>query len=1042
MIIDRLPLLTNPTTGDEIPVERGQNCYKIDYSDLKGEQGPAGPAGPEGPAGPSGPAGATGATPNLTVGTVTTLPAGSNATVTITGTTLNPVLNFGIPKGRDGSGGLTPIDDAVVTLTSSSFTYDGTTKTQTVQSVVLNGTTLTEGDDYIVTNNTATDAGTHTLVVAGNGNYTGEVTANWSIAVRKYPKPTVTAHPTYTGSAQSPTLSGYVPASMTQTGDTQATNAGSYTLTISLNDTTNNAWSDNTTSAVNLAWHISKASGSVSVSPNSLSISTIGDTATATIATTGDGTVSVSSGATGVATATLSGTTITVTAMADGTAAVTVTLAEGNNYLGATASLSVSVQSVTPEAGVYGASWDKSSSTVLTRTDAAANFSNPSPAVAGGNGSSPFDSVYPWSDIRRVTIQGNEMVEIPKFYFKWTDESGSLKLQISPTAKTGYHISPAHADRGDGVGERDVVYVGRYHCDSSYGSTTGVTPLANITRATARTGCEALGDGFHQLDYAMLWTIRMLYLVEYADWDSQKVIGFGRSPSSAKFTMGYTDNMTYHTGTSAASRDTYGGTQYRYIEGLWDNVYDWCDGIVLNSRNPYSTLNPANYGDSTTNHTQVGTGPSSNGDISGWNVPTTSGLEWALFPNATISDSTYTTYCADNCGAGGVVVFVGGYYGQDRGGGMFFSGSYGVSSTYDYFGARLQYLPPASTPTGGIYGVSWDKSSSTVLSRTDDAALFTDPVPAVAGGNGSSPFDTIAPWSGMVRETVDGNAMVKIPKFYYKWTDDTGSLKLQISPTQQTGFHVSPAHADRGDGNGEREYVYVGRYHCGSDYTSKTGVMPLGSITRATARTSCANLGTGYYQLDYAMLWTIRMLYLVEYADWDCQKVIGFGRSPSGSIFTMGYTDSMTYHTGTDAASRDTYGGTQYRYIEGLWDNVYDWCDGIVLYSHNPYVTLNPANYGDSTTNHTQVGTGASSYGCISDWSVPTTSGFEWALCPSATNGSDYTVYCADFCSALSTVVYAGSNRTQGRSGGIFVLGSDSVSASYDYVCARLQKLP
>lgn len=51
--------------------------------------------------------GENGLTPNLTIGTVTTLSAGSNATATITGTTSSPVLNLGIPKGRDGSGGST-----------------------------------------------------------------------------------------------------------------------------------------------------------------------------------------------------------------------------------------------------------------------------------------------------------------------------------------------------------------------------------------------------------------------------------------------------------------------------------------------------------------------------------------------------------------------------------------------------------------------------------------------------------------------------------------------------------------------------------------------------------------------------------------------------------------------------------------------------------------------------------------------------------------------------------------------------------------------
>lgn len=49
--------------------------------------------------------GDTGATPNLQIGTVTTLESGSNATASITGTTENPLLNLGIPKGDTGTGG-------------------------------------------------------------------------------------------------------------------------------------------------------------------------------------------------------------------------------------------------------------------------------------------------------------------------------------------------------------------------------------------------------------------------------------------------------------------------------------------------------------------------------------------------------------------------------------------------------------------------------------------------------------------------------------------------------------------------------------------------------------------------------------------------------------------------------------------------------------------------------------------------------------------------------------------------------------------------
>lgn len=46
-----------------------------------------------------------GTTPNLTIGTVETLDAGTSATATITGDKENPVLNLGIPKGADGQGG-------------------------------------------------------------------------------------------------------------------------------------------------------------------------------------------------------------------------------------------------------------------------------------------------------------------------------------------------------------------------------------------------------------------------------------------------------------------------------------------------------------------------------------------------------------------------------------------------------------------------------------------------------------------------------------------------------------------------------------------------------------------------------------------------------------------------------------------------------------------------------------------------------------------------------------------------------------------------
>jgi hypothetical protein len=55
--------------------------------------------------GPPGPAGRDGVTPQLSIGTVNTLPSGSPATAQITGTPEFPTLNLGLPAGPAGPGG-------------------------------------------------------------------------------------------------------------------------------------------------------------------------------------------------------------------------------------------------------------------------------------------------------------------------------------------------------------------------------------------------------------------------------------------------------------------------------------------------------------------------------------------------------------------------------------------------------------------------------------------------------------------------------------------------------------------------------------------------------------------------------------------------------------------------------------------------------------------------------------------------------------------------------------------------------------------------
>jgi hypothetical protein len=338
-----------------------------------------------------------------------------------------------------------------------------------------------------------------------------------------------------------------------------------------------------------------------------------------------------------------------------------------------------------------------------------------------------------------------------------------------------------------------------------------------------------------------------------------------------------------------------------------------------------------------------------------------------------------------------------------------------------------------------IYGASWDGTSTTRWSRTDEAAEFTDPVPYVAGASSyGSPFDNLQPWAGMVKSERTGGTMVSIPKFWYKLTQNGRGMSIQIADRSVEGYSVSPAHMDRGDGHGERDVVYIGRYHCNSSYKSGTG-SPKTNITCSSARSGIHNLGSTIWQSDFAMRLTLWLLYIVEFCDWNSQAKIGYGCGNNSSPQSMGYTDSMPYHTGTDQSSRATYGGTQYRNIEGLWDNVWDWCDGCYYDSNGLNIILNPANFSGSSGG-TAVGTPSSGY--PSAFAVETTGGFPLFI-PTAANGGSETYSC-DYWQFSSSYpcLCVGGYYGHDSDYGLFCVGCNTASHYYGNFGCRLQELP
>ena len=356
-----------------------------------------------------------------------------------------------------------------------------------------------------------------------------------------------------------------------------------------------------------------------------------------------------------------------------------------------------------------------------------------------------------------------------------------------------------------------------------------------------------------------------------------------------------------------------------------------------------------------------------------------------------------------------------------------------------------------------VFGVVWDTSnSSTALTRltpeTDPYGLVTksvttEPKPAVGTGSGSSPFDSYAPWSGMKECNLDASGtvtawkgdsgfarsnnftMVFIPVFYVAQKRSGTKQYFYVSDKPKTGMTKHP-------GSGK----YVGRYHMNSNGYSATGYSPYANMTRATARNKAKSVGSKFHLYDFATYCAIIFLYIVEFADWNCQNKIAYGRAKGqSSAVTSGKTDTMVYHTGT-AGSRisDSAAAMQYRWIENLWGNVFQWVDGFNANGTTAYYCTDPSKYADDTsTGYTNIGTLPAS-GWIKDLTV-TDNGL---LIPKTSGGSETTyvpdrVYSSP--SGWCVLFVGGSCWSDGADAGLLCfLANDASSYSGSFVSARL----
>ena len=361
-----------------------------------------------------------------------------------------------------------------------------------------------------------------------------------------------------------------------------------------------------------------------------------------------------------------------------------------------------------------------------------------------------------------------------------------------------------------------------------------------------------------------------------------------------------------------------------------------------------------------------------------------------------------------------------------------------------------------------VFGVMWDTSnSSTALTRLTPStdpygyvtkSVTTEPKPAVGTGSGSSPFDSYAPWSGMKECNLNSAGvvtawkgdsgfsrsnnftMVFIPEFYVAAKRNGTKQYFYVSDKPKTGMTKHP-------GSGK----YIGRYTSNGEYGGgSTGSTPRVNISRAGFRDLVKSgitngaFNSKFHLYDFATYCAIIFLYVVEFADWNCQSKIAMGRVTQDSAVSSGKTDAMVYHTGTGGSRiSDRNAACQYRWIENLWGNVNQWVDGFNTNGTTAYYCTDPSKYADDTaTGYTKIGTLPGS-GFIKDLTV-TDNGL---LIPKTSGGSE-TTYIPDYVYSFSSgwrVLYVGGGWGDGSNAGLLYSGTNgAASSSFSNVSARL----
>ena len=161
----------------------------------------------------------------------------------------------------------------------------------------------------------------------------------------------------------------------------------------------------------------------------------------------------------------------------------------------------------------------------------------------------------------------------------------------------------------------------------------------------------------------------------------------------------------------------------------------------------------------------------------------------------------------------------------------------------------------------------------------------------------------------------------------------------------------------------------------GDKLSSVSGKTPITCGTRANFRVAAKNRGIGWRQQDYDLVSVIQLLYLVEYASWNSQSMIGDGLTNFGvsnwshrNYYNPIEVTGLSNNLGNTSGGVDNGGNSlgsymSYRGIENFFGHEWKWVDGINIGgptsedNYKVHVCNNDVNFADDTwTNYTDLG--------------------------------------------------------------------------------------